>query len=82
METFTMDYTRTLRFQQASEETEVQPDAGTMDTQHPAPIHKLPKQKVQCFRVLTFFIHFIPTAHTRKFDTLFPFLSFLYLKPL
>ena len=32
METFTMDYTRTLRFQQASEETEVQPDAGTKST--------------------------------------------------
>ena len=29
METFTMDYTRTLKFQQASEETDVQADTET-----------------------------------------------------
>jgi len=32
METFTMDYTRTLKFQQASEETDVQADTETNST--------------------------------------------------
>ena len=33
--------------------------AMEQDTQHPSPILKLPKQKVQCFRVLTFFCPFL-----------------------
>ena len=33
--------------------------AMEQDTQHPSPILKLSKQKVQCFRVLTFFCPFL-----------------------